>query len=409
MGTTVVVGAGIAGVRTVQGLIRRGHSDPIVVIGAELHAPYDRPPLSKEVLHGDVPLPALLPTDQEVGANVEWHPGVTALSLDTRLQQLVTSEGLVAYDILVIATGAHARRVSGLPGTVLRTWDDELNLRGRLRQTTSITIIGAGLIGCEVAASARKVGAQVHLVDTLSAPMIRVVGPSLAEVVSDLHRAQGVTLHLSTGVQEVVGGKARLLDGAICPAEVLLHAVGAAPNTAWLADSGLDVVDGVRCDQLGRAQAPNVYAVGDVAAWRGTRNEHWSSAIDQAGVVAAAITGQEISELPLPYWWSDQYDVKFQGVGTINGADEVRIGVWGPARRTVALYGIGGRICGVVGLSAAKAVMGLRGEIAAGTQLDEVAARFGGLCEASGTAPRPAAVRGAPGHLRVAADHRGPA
>src|SRR6202044_4194672 len=105
MGTPVVVGAGIAGVQTGQGLIRRGHSDPIVVIGAELHAPYDRPPLSKEVLHGDVPLPGLLPTDQEVGVNVEWHPGVTALSLDTRLQQLVTSEGLVAYDILVIATG----------------------------------------------------------------------------------------------------------------------------------------------------------------------------------------------------------------------------------------------------------------------------------------------------------------
>ncbi len=372
----VVVGAGIAGVRTVQGLLKRGHEGPIIVIGAEPHAPYDRPPLSKAVLRGEVPLPALIPATAEPAPNVEWRTGVTALGLRPEAHQLETDAGVIDYDALVIATGAHARRVPDLPGEVLRTWDDALRLRTALQPGAVVAIVGAGLIGCEVAASARGLGAEVHLIDVLDAPMTRVVGPKVAHEISELHRRHAVNLHLSTSVAAGPDATITFGDGTSLRPDVVLHAIGAAPNTAWLAESGLDVSNGVRCDEDGRTEAPDVYAVGDVAAWGGSRSEHWSSATEQAGAVAATLLGEPPAVRPVPYWWSDQYDVKFQGLGDIAEADDVKVGPWGPEGRLVALYGRAGTLVGVVGFSAPKTVMGLRIDILNATPFADVLERL---------------------------------
>ena len=350
------------------------------MFGTEPHAPYDRPPLSKHVLRDpDMSLPRLLPPTVEPNPNIEWRHGVTALRLDADQHQLITDAGPVDYSSLVIATGSHARRIPDLPGHVLRTWDDALKLRADLRPGAVLAIVGAGLIGCEVAASARELGAEVHLIDILDAPMIRVVGPTMAAIVTELHLQHGVNLHLPTSVQAGAGGTLILADGTVLTPDVVLQAIGAAPNTSWLEGSGLDISNGVLCDDTGRTELPDVYAVGDVAGWAGHRSEHWSSAGEQANAVASAITGQQAPPDALPYWWSDQYDVKFQGLGTVAEADDVRIGAWGPAGRTVALYGTAGQLVGVVGLSSPKAVLGLRPDILAGVPLEEVVERYDNL------------------------------
>jgi 3-phenylpropionate/trans-cinnamate dioxygenase ferredoxin reductase component len=370
--TVVVVGAGIAGTRTVERLRARGYEGRIVVIGAEPHVPYDRPPLSKSVLRGEQELPSLFRTMEAQAELAEWRQGVTALHLDTEKRQLETDGGVVPFDVAVIATGSRARRLAGLPGDVLRTWDDAQSLRTQLVPGSTVAIIGAGLIGCEVAATAIALGARVHLVDVVDAPMTRVVGPALAATVVQLHRSHGVVLHLSTTASVGDRGSLRLSDGTVLTADVTVQAVGSVPEMAWLDASGLNVAGGVLCDAAGRTTAPGIYAVGDVANWNGTRSEHWTRAVEQADAVAAAITGQpQPAEAPA-YWWSDQYDIRFQGVGTIAGTDDVRTVSWGPSRRIIGLFGSGGRLVAGVGLSAPKGVMALRAHIANQSALDDV-------------------------------------
>jgi 3-phenylpropionate/trans-cinnamate dioxygenase ferredoxin reductase component len=372
----VGVGAGIAAVRFVQRLRARGATDEVVLVGAEAHLPYDRPPLSKQVLRGECELPELVTPEALRALSVSLRLAVTATGLDPEGRRLHTDSGDLDYDVLVIATGARALRVPGLSGHVLRTWDDAARLRGEVRPGAVLAVIGAGLIGCEVAASSRALGAEVHLIDVADSPMARVVGPELSELVSDLHRRHGVQLHLGTGVVSADAAKLTMGDGTVLAPDVLLHAVGARPDTTWLAGAGLDGVNGVPCDQTGATAVADVYAIGDVAAWAGRRAEHWMSATAQADRVAALLTGQDPPQPDVSYWWSDQYDVKFQGLGNIEGADDVRIRHWGHEQRPVALYGREGKLVAAVGMSAGGAVMRLRADIAAGTPLNDVDARL---------------------------------
>jgi 3-phenylpropionate/trans-cinnamate dioxygenase ferredoxin reductase subunit len=372
-----VVGAGLAGLRTVERLRQRGFQGRIVLIGAERHLPYDRPPLSKQVLRGERDHAWLLAEDKYARLDTEVLVGHEVLELDTSRRLLRDGSDWQPYDALVIATGATPRRIPGIDGLLLRTLDEAHHLRGRLLPGSRLAVVGAGLIGCEVAASARALDVAVDLIDVLPGPLIRVVGKRVCDLVADLHREHGVRLHMGTGVAGAMAGGLRLTDGTEVEADVVLEAIGAAPETGWLTGSGLSVDDGVVCDDTGRA-ADDVYAVGDVARWAGRRVEHWTNAGEQADRVAAAILGQEPPPAAPAYWWSDQYDIKLQGIGMPDPDDEVHLISWGPKGRTFAVYARDGRTTGIVGFSAAPAVMKVRADVAAGTAVAEVLQRLGG-------------------------------
>jgi 3-phenylpropionate/trans-cinnamate dioxygenase ferredoxin reductase subunit len=348
-----------------------------VLLGAEQHPPYDRPPLSKQVLRGEGSDPWLRPAGDYAGLDVDLRLDCPVLELNTGRRAIRSPGGWLPYDALVIATGASPRRIPGMGGRVVRTLDDARDLRAMLGHGTRLAIVGAGLIGCEVAASARSMGVEVDLIDVLPVPLVRVTGSQVGELVADLHRAHGVRLHLGTAATRTEAGHLRLADGTVLAADVVLEAIGAVPETGWLESSGLRLDDGVACDAGGRA-ADGVYAVGDVASWDGHRSEHWTNAGAQADQVAAAITGQEPPPPAVPYWWSDQYDVKLQGLGAPAPGDDVHVIAWGPKARTVALYARDGRLTGAVGFSAAAAVMRLRADITAGTAVGEVLDRLTG-------------------------------
>lgn len=359
----VVVGASLAGLRVIEALRRRGEAGPITWIGEEPVAPYDRPPLSKQLLRGEVdPERVRLASDDALAAlDVELRLGCRAVALDpsARSVRLGTGETL-PYRTLVAATGARARRLPGTDGLggvfALRTLDDAMSLRAALSRGPRVAIVGAGFIGLEVAASCRALGLEVTVVEAAPSPLAQL-GPEVGEGIAELHRERGVGLRLGVGVARVLGaGTAEALeltDGSRVPAEVVVAGIGVTPSTDWLAGSGVALDDGVLCDARGATSAPGVFACGDVARWENPllgerrRVEHWSSAAEQAGVVAARVVEGEAAAplLALPYFWSDQYDAKLQFVGRARPGDELSV-VEGAisARGYVAEYRRDGRL-----------------------------------------------------------------
>lgn len=380
----VVVGAGLGGLRTVEQLRRQGFAGRLTLAGAEPHAPYDRPPLSKQVLRGDSD-DTTLATDL-AALDVDVRLGRRAVALDGAGRTVEFDDGeRLAFDVAVLAPGARPRTLPGAadrPGLhVVRTIDDARRLRAALTGASRVAVVGGGFIGCEVAASARTIGVDVALVELLPQPLIRVLGPTGAQVVTDLHRARGVAVHAGTGVAEVLGdGRVeglRLDDDTVLDASEVVVGLGVVPDVDWLAGSGVELDDGIRCDAGGRTSVEGVYAVGDAAQWfqplagRHRRVEHWTSAVDQAEVVAANIAaGAPVRELDaVPYFWSDQYDVKVQAIGFVDGTHDTT--VLTPGGRTVVLYSADGVLRSVVGFSAARHVMRLRPLVAAGAPVSE--------------------------------------
>jgi len=371
----VVVGAGLGGMRTTEALRRRGYAGQITLVGAERHLPYDRPPLSKQTLR-EGHSPPLLRSEEELRAlqvDVRLNTRATGLSVDERCVE--TDGGPIGYDVLVIATGAVPRRVEGVRGSVLRTVDDAAQLRANLGPGSRLAVIGAGLVGCEVAASARQMGIHVSLVDVQPAPAVRVLGPKVGELLARMHIEHGVELRLGVGVTGARDGGLGLTDGTMIDCDVVLEAVGAIPDVGWLTGSRLGLGNGILCDADGRA-APGVFAVGDVANWAGSRDEHWTSACHQADRVAATIVDQPGPVPDVRYWWSDQFDVKLQGLGSPLPDDDVEILFWGAKARPVAVYSRNSRLTGLVGFSAAGAIMRLRVGVADGTDVGDVLARL---------------------------------
>lgn len=388
--TVAVVGAGLAGLRTCEALRQHGYAGAITLIGAEKHAPYSRPPLSKEVLRGDAePATATLRTSDDLAAlGIDLQLGRAAVGLDVDGHRVLLDDGTdVSYGDLVIATGATPRSLPGaaLAGVhVLRTLDDCTALSAAFAARPAVVIVGAGFIGLEVAASARAMGCDVTVVDVLTAPLTRVLPAPVGDAVRRLHEANGVKFRLGIGVAEVRGEAAVeavvLADGTALPAAVVVVGIGVTPETGWLTDSGLTVDDGVVCDEALRA-APGVWAVGDVARWRrpdGTtaRVEHWTNASEQPVAVARDIAaGTATPFVSVPYFWSDQYDAKLQSLGFCAAGDEMHV-AWGSLDdpKWVALLHSGDTLTGVVGLRAPGRVMKLRPLLAAGASWEDALA-----------------------------------
>jgi NADPH-dependent 2,4-dienoyl-CoA reductase/sulfur reductase-like enzyme len=371
-GRVLVVGASASGLSTVEALRRKGYAGEITVLGAEAHAPYDRPPLSKQVLSGAwEPARAALRTREVLSAlAAELVLGDSAIALDVGTRTVRAESGREFHaDAVVIATGARPRKLPGqedLTGVhVLRTLDDVLALRKDLLACSRLVVVGEGVLGAEIAATARTMGLDVTIAGPLSAPLALQVGPLVSGLLAELHTEHGVRLRLGAGVVGLAGedgrvAGVRLATGEVLPADVVVVAIGASPTTEWLADSGLRLDNGVVCDSRCRAAA-GIYAVGDVARWhheglgRLIRLENRTNATEQAAAVAGAILGEDRPYVPVPYVWTDQFDARIQLHGLLPADAEVDI-VDGDvsARRFVARYRSAGVVTGVLGWNMPK-------------------------------------------------------
>lgn len=374
----VIVGASLAGMHAAHTLRQEGYDGDLVVVDADPHRPYDRPPLSKQVLAGewDADRIALPAADEDL--DIDWRLGVRAQGLDLDRHTVRLGDGAeVPFASLVVATGTAARRLPDQPDLggvhLLRTLDDCLALRRDLDADPSrVVVIGAGFIGSEVTATCRGRGLDVTLVEVAPVPLERALGADLGAVCADLHRDHGVDVRLGMGVGAIEGGdrveRVVLADGSAIPAEVVVIGVGVSPAVGWLEGSGLVVDDGVVCDET-LVAAPGVVAAGDIARWPSRRFgemlrvEHWENAIQQGEAAARRLlaTGAPALFDPVPWFWSDQYDRKIQLAGR-SGADhdvEVVVGSL-QERRFVALYGRDGRVRGVLGMNRPRHVMQLR-------------------------------------------------
>lgn len=338
MDRIVVVGASLGGLRAAEALRRLGHAGALTVVGEELHEPYDRPPLSKQVLDGRWE-PEKTRLRQDEGLDVEWVTGRRATALDIEARTVTLDDGQsIGYDGLVVATGATPRNLPGAAGLAgvftLRTLDDALALRAAFAPQPKVAVIGAGFIGAEVAASARALGLDVTVIEALAQPLARVLGPELGARCARLHKDNGTNLRLGVGVEGLTSADGRvtgvaLADGSTVEADVVVVGIGVTPNTGWLEGSGLAVDNGVVCDASLRA-APDVVAVGDVCRWLhpaygSMRIEHWSNAAEQAEHAAATLLGDPQPFAPLPYFWSDQYKAKLQYLGHHGPGAEMRV------------------------------------------------------------------------------------
>ena len=373
----VIVGASAAGLTAAEALRRRGYDGTLTLIGDEPHPPYDRPPLSKQILAGTWEQEKVVLRNNEalseLGADLLL--GHTATGLDAAGRRVLLAGGrAVGYDALVIATGVTPRKLPGadLAGAhLLRTLDDALTLRAQLLDRPKVVVVGAGFLGAEVAAAARGMGLEVTLADPLPAPMHRHFGERIGGLIAALHRDHGVSLRLGTGVsrfRQTAGRVAavELADGSVIDADLVVVAVGATPATGWLAGSGLSLTDGVVCNS--RCQAGSgIYAAGDVASWYNPhfgarmRLEHRMNATEQGIAVAGRLLGDDLAFAPVPYFWTDQYDVKIQAYGIFPPDAEFRVISGDPGeRRFTAAYGRGGTVTGVLGWNSPREVRTLR-------------------------------------------------
>ena len=375
MAQVVVVGAGLGGLRAAESL--RGQGFDVMVIGDEPHLPYNRPPLSKESLKGGVEVEGL--HFRRKYDDIDWRLGAAATGCSLASRVVYVDDAAYTFDGLVIASGIRPRHlpVPGPQPPVLRTADDALALRARLTPGTSLLVVGAGFIGCEVAATARQLGCEVTVTAYDAEPMLRPLGPELGAAMKAHHEAHGVTFHLGQGVSEFHDDGVTLADGTRLTADVVIEAVGSVPNVEWLAGNDLNLEDGVLTDNLMRVTGTDVpvVAVGDIARFPNPRFddvprriEHWNLPTEtgkRAGQTLGALLGGEEPTgdfRPMPAFWSDQYDIGLQSYGLPALGEATLVdGEW--SGDCIVEYLRDGEVTGVVGVNRTKDLMHYRKDI----------------------------------------------
>jgi 3-phenylpropionate/trans-cinnamate dioxygenase ferredoxin reductase component len=381
--SVVIVGAAAAGLATAQALRQKGFEGRLTMVGEERHLPYDRPPLSKQVLSGEWEPARITLRSEEAyrDLDVELRLGTRAEGVDlvSRTVRLATHDA-ISYDRLVIATGVTPQQLShghDLAGVhVLRGLDDTIAVRASLAQLPSVVIVGGGFLGSELAATARKLGLDVTMVYPESYPLELQLGRVLGGVVARMHEDHGVRLRPRTMVSRLLSSNGRVtgvrfVDGAAVVADVVLVCIGSTPATRWLTGSGLTLSDGVVCDEFGRA-AHDVYAVGDVASWRDVecgrqaRREHRSNASEHGVAVASHIVGEAKAFRSVPFFWTDQHDARIQVHGSLPAGGQLAVVEGSLAeRRFVSLWGFDGQVVGAIGWNLPKAVRRAREHVVA--------------------------------------------
>ena len=393
----VIVGGSLAGLRSAEGLRKAGYSGPIKVIGNEPYLPYNRPPLSKDLLSGTGEIGEIYFPIKESVADIEWVLGQAATALDTTAQKVTDLSGTShSYSALVIATGLRPKPLpvdaNGITGVhVLRTFDDAVALRKQLLPGVKVLILGAGFIGCEVAATAIKAGCQVRVVSRTHEPMQEALGKTLGKEVKRRHELKGVEFVKGASVFGLIGDghveRVILDSGVIYDADLVVVAIGSLPNTEWLEGSGIDISDGVLVDGGLRALSSdgvvfeNVFAVGDVARYVNPlfdqiprRVEHWNLPTEtgkRAGLILGKqLIGESVAEVlaesfaPLPSFWSDQYEMNILAFGMTYLADRSELVAGEISGECVFEYFRDDKLVGVCGIGMRPTIQSYRSRFA---------------------------------------------
>jgi 3-phenylpropionate/trans-cinnamate dioxygenase ferredoxin reductase subunit len=383
----VIVGGGLAGAKTAEALRAQEFDGDVTLLAAEPQLPYERPPLSKGYLIGKASFDEAVvhPEDWYRDHRIDLRRGTRAGAVDAIGHRVGLADGgAISYDKLVLATGARPRRLS-LPGAdaagvhYLRTREDSDAIRACLGDGQRLIIIGGGWIGLEVAAAARGAGTTVTLLEAAELPLLSVLGPELAQVFADLHRANGVDLRLDVRVDAITTSHgravgARLSDGTTIEADAIVAGVGAAPDLTLAESAGLDLDNGVLVDASLRSSDPDIYAVGDIANHdhpvfgHRVRVEHWATALKQPAVAVAALLGQHTSYTELPYFFSDQYDLGLEYVGYAPNGSYDQVVVRGDlaSREFVAFWLAYGRIKAAMNVNVWDVVESIKPRIISG-------------------------------------------
>lgn len=374
MRTIAVVGASLAGWRAAQELREQGFDGRLVIIGAEQHPPYDRPPLSKGFLANrfDADDISLATETERADLHAEWLLGRRAVRLSTRHRALTLDDSTrIHIDGAVVATGSEVRNLPGvseLPGVHhLRTLDDAYALRAQVSPGCRVVVVGAGLAGTEIASTCRDLGARVTVVEERHVPLSQTLGVELGAVCASLHGDHGVRTRCGSAAARITGNSrvtgVELTDGRVVPADLVVVSIGVRPTTAWLRGSGVALRDGVLCDSGCVSKVPNIVAAGDVARYaipdrgRTRRLGYWANAIAQPRIAAEnLLAGRTVKHYrPTPYFESEQYGVRLQFAGEARPQDRIRI-THGSVdnRKFTATYHRAGRMVAVLAMNSSK-------------------------------------------------------